>query len=109
MGSVVLHPRGPFSLASSAAFLGGFTPAAGSAESAGDRLFFAFPQELPCEIFPPGTGQIVADGYGAQMLCDAPEHRLPAATRKSMLLRFAQTAALRLTRLADPQGQFEEF
>lgn len=72
-----------------------------------DRLFFAFPQELPCEIFPPETGHIVADGYGAQMICDAPEHRLPAATRKSMLLRFAQTAALRLSRLADPQGHGE--
>jgi hypothetical protein len=29
---------------------------------------------------------------------------LPAPTRKAMLLRFAQTAALRLSRLADPQG-----
>ena len=72
-----------------------------------DRLFFAFPQELPCEIFPPQTGHIVADGYGAQLICEAPEHRLPAATRKSMLLRFAQTAALRLARLADPQGHQE--
>jgi hypothetical protein len=73
-----------------------------------DRLFFAFPQELPCEIFPPETGHIVADGYGAQMICEAPEHRLPAATRKSMLLRFAQTAAQRLSRIADPQGYSEE-
>lgn len=69
-----------------------------------DRLFFAFPQDLPCEIFPPDTGQIVADAYGAQIVCAAPEHRLPAATRKSMLVRFAQTAALRLSRIADPQG-----
>jgi hypothetical protein len=72
-----------------------------------DRLFFAFPQDLPCEIFPPETGQIVADAYGAQIVCEAPEHRLPAATRKSMLVRFAQTAALRLSRLADPQGFYE--
>lgn len=69
-----------------------------------DRLFFAFTSDLPCEIFPPDTGLIVADAYGAHMHCEAPEHRLPAATRKAMLLRFAATAAQRLGRLADPDG-----
>lgn len=75
-----------------------------------DRLFFAFPQHLPCEIFPDGTGLIVADTHGAYLHCDAPEHRLPAATRKVMLTRFALAAAGRLNRLADPQGHaaFEE-
>jgi hypothetical protein len=69
-----------------------------------DRLFFAFTQDLPCEIFPGDTGLIVADAYGAHIHCDAPEHKLPAATRKSMMLRFAMTAAHRLNRLHDPQG-----
>lgn len=69
-----------------------------------DRLFFAFPQNLPCEIFPPDTGLIVADGHGAYLHCDAPEHRLPAATRKVMMVRFALAAANRLNRFADPQG-----
>src|SRR5688572_29878390 len=72
-----------------------------------DRLFFAFTADLPCEIFPPETGLIVADAYGAHMHCEAPEHRLPAPTRKAMLLRFASTAALRLGRLADPDGFME--
>lgn len=72
-----------------------------------DRLFFAFTQDLPCEIFPRDTGLIVADAYGAHMHCDAPEHRLQAATRKLMLLRFATTAARRLQRLIDPQGHAE--
>ena len=72
-----------------------------------DRLFFAFTRDLPCEIFPPDTGLIVADAYGAHMHCDAPEHRLAAATRKSMMLRFATTAAQRLGRLADPDGFLE--
>ena len=72
-----------------------------------DRLFFAFTSELPCEIFPPDTGLIVADAYGGHMHCDAPEHRLPAATRKAMLLRFASAAAQRLGRLADPDGFWE--
>ncbi|MCX7308579.1 MAG: MmcB family DNA repair protein [Afipia sp.] len=72
-----------------------------------DRLFFAFTQDLPCEIFPADTGLIVADGYGAHMHCDAPEHRLPAATRKSMILIFGLHAAQRMNRLIDPQGHVE--
>lgn len=72
-----------------------------------DRLFFAFTRDLPCEIFPEETGLIVADAYGAHLHCDAPEHRLPAPTRKVMMLRFAMAAAQRLNRLADPQGHAE--
>ena len=72
-----------------------------------DRLFFAFTRDLPCEIFPEDTGLIVADAYGAHLHCDAPEHRLPAPTRKVMMLRFAMAAAQRLNRLADPQGHAE--
>ena len=72
-----------------------------------DRLFFAFTQDLPCEIFPEQTGLIVADAYGAHMHCEAPEHRLPAPTRKLMTVRFAMAAALRINRLIDPQGHME--
>ena len=71
-----------------------------------DRLFFAFTQDLPCEIFPQDTGLIVADAFGASLVCEAPEHRLHAATRKNMLLAFARAAALRLSTLADPEGPF---
>jgi len=69
-----------------------------------DRLFFAFTQELPCEIFPSDTGLIVAGAYGAHLHCDAPEHRLPAATRKSMIVSFGLLAAQRISRALDPQG-----
>lgn len=72
-----------------------------------DRLFFAFTQDLPCEIFPDDTGLIIADAYGAHLHCEAPEHRLPAATRKSMMVRFAMAAAQRINRLTDPQGHGE--
>jgi hypothetical protein len=71
-----------------------------------DRLFFATTVEVPCEIFPPDTGLIVADAFGAHFHCQAPEHRLPAATRKSMMLLFARAAALRLQSLADPNGPY---
>jgi hypothetical protein len=73
-----------------------------------DRLFFAFPQDLPCDIFPAGTGLIVADAYGAHLHCEAPEHRLPAPTRKLMTVRFGMAAALRINRLIDPQGHVSD-
>ena len=72
-----------------------------------DRLFFAFTQDLPCGIFPQDAGLIIADAYGAHLHCEAPEHKLPAATRKQMTVRFAMAAALRMNRLVDPQGHAE--
>ncbi len=71
-----------------------------------DRLFFATTLEVPCEIFPKDTGLIVADAFGGQVVCEAPEHRLPAPTRKSMLLLFGHAAALRLQSLIDPAGPY---
>lgn len=71
-----------------------------------DRLFFATTLSVPCDIFPADAGLIVADAFGASIVCEAPEHRLHAATRKSMLLSFARVAALRLSALADPDGPF---
>ena len=71
-----------------------------------DRLFFATTIEVPCEIFPKDTGLIVADAFGAQIVCEAPEHRIHAATRKSMTLSIARAASLRLQALADPAGPY---
>jgi len=69
-----------------------------------DRLFFAFPADLSCDLFPEDTGLIVADAYGAHLHCDAPEHKLPAATRKLLMIQFGLCAASRINRLIDPQG-----
>src|SRR2546430_10670414 len=59
-----------------------------------DRLFFATTTEVPCDIFPPDTGLIVADAFGAELVCAAPEHRVPAAARKSKLPAFPRAPAL---------------
>jgi hypothetical protein len=67
-----------------------------------DRLFFAIPESVPAGIMPEDAGLILADAYGAAILREAPEHRLAAATRRQMLLRYAQTAADRLHGLVDP-------
>src|SRR6185295_6577281 len=73
-----------------------------------DRLFFATTLDVPCDIFPKDTGLIVADAFGAQLVCEAPEHRLHSSTRKSMMLMFARAAARRLQALADPTGPYGE-
>jgi hypothetical protein len=68
-----------------------------------DRLFFAIPDTVPIEIMPQDAGLILADAYGAEILRQAPEHRVAPATRRAVLLRFAQAAAHRLHRLSDPE------
>ncbi len=67
-----------------------------------DRLFFATHGEVPIDIFPEDAGLILADNFGGAVIREAPEHRLAGATRKAMLVRFAQAAAHRLHGLVDP-------
>jgi hypothetical protein len=62
-----------------------------------DRFFFATHPEVPAAIFPAEAGFILSDGYGAEMLREAPEHRLAAAARKALTLRIARAGAARLT------------
>ena len=73
-----------------------------------DRLLFATASHVPADIFPLDAGLIVADAYGAELVREAPEHRMHAATRRSMMLCFARAAARRLQALADPQGPYGE-
>ncbi|MBP1851801.1 hypothetical protein J2Z17_003253 [Rhizobium halophytocola] len=61
-----------------------------------DRFFFATHPGVPTEIFPEECGLFLSDGYGAHLLREAPEHRLPPATRKAVTLTYSRTAAERL-------------
>lgn len=61
-----------------------------------DRFFFATHPEVPADIFPQDCGFILSDGYGAEILREAPEHRLAGATRKALMLRIARAGAARL-------------
>lgn len=67
-----------------------------------DRLFFASHEDVPADLFPQEQGLMMADAFGAEILRDAPEHRLTAARRKAVMQRFAAAAATRLHHLADP-------
>jgi hypothetical protein len=51
---------------------------------------------VPAEIFPQDCGFILSDGYGAEIMREAPEHRMAAATRKALMLRIARAGAARL-------------
>jgi hypothetical protein len=59
---------------------------------------------VPIEIMPQDAGLIVADAYGAEILREAPEHKIAAATRRAILMRFAHAAAHRLHGLSDPEA-----
>ena len=69
-----------------------------------DRLYFAISERTPAELMPIEAGLIVADPYNAEILREAELQRMPPASRRALLLRFAQAAADRLHRLADPGG-----
>ncbi len=69
-----------------------------------DRFFFAVPSDFPLAALPDGTGLILADGFGASIAREAPEHRLAGARRKAIMLRFAHVAANRHHALVDPLG-----
>ncbi len=61
-----------------------------------DRLFFATHPGVPADIFPEECGFILSDGYGAEIMREAPEHRLSAPLRKALTLRIARAAASRI-------------
>ena len=61
-----------------------------------DSFSFATHPGVPAGLFPDECGFILSDGYGAEILRDAPEHRLAAATRKALMLRIARAGAARL-------------
>src|SRR5205809_5495037 len=63
-----------------------------------DRLFFAFTQDLPCEIFPQDTDLIIEDADGAHLQCDAPENKLAVDTRQQRTVGFAMAEAMRINR-----------
>lgn len=72
-----------------------------------DRLFFATAAHVPLNMFSADAGLILADSHGAEVVREAPEHRLHAATRRSVTLAFARAAARRLQAIHDPHANYE--
>ncbi|MDF1853923.1 MmcB family DNA repair protein [Pseudooceanicola sp.] len=68
-----------------------------------DRFFWAVDVDFPLDLLPEETGVIIADGYGADLLREAPEAPLAAARRKVITRKFARDAARRLQGWRDPR------
>ena len=66
-----------------------------------DTFFFATHKEVPFEIFPADEGLILADAYGCEVMRPAASQKLAAATRKTVINRYARAAASRLQSLTD--------
>jgi len=68
-----------------------------------DRYFWAVDAEFPVDLLPEGTGLILADGYGAEIIRMGPETRLAGARRAALTRKFARHAARRLQSVLDPR------
>lgn len=69
-----------------------------------DSFYFAIDPVFPPDLLPGDAGIIITDGYEAAVLRPSPIAALTPGRRRALLLRFARTAAARLTLLADPLG-----
>ena len=69
-----------------------------------DTLYFAVDVDFPREILPHDAGLIVTAGPDADLLREAPIHRLAPSRRRSLVHGFATLAAIRLTAAEDPVG-----
>jgi hypothetical protein len=69
-----------------------------------DSLYFAVDCDFPLDILPEETGLIVVAEQHAELIREAPEHRLTAARRTALLRRWALLAGSRLAVLEDPAG-----
>ena len=71
-----------------------------------DALYFAVDTDFPQAILPQDVGLIVTAGDEAVVLREPPIHRMAAARRRSLTLRFASLAACRLEAINDPVDRF---
>lgn len=69
-----------------------------------DHYFWAVDAGFPADLLPAGTGLILADAYGAEIIRMGPESRLAPARRAALTRRLARHAAWRLRALCDPRS-----
>ena len=67
-----------------------------------DRFHFAVEETFPQEVLPHEHGLILADAWHAEIVRESQVDQLAPARRKSLTLRAAQTAAMRLRSALDP-------
>jgi len=67
-----------------------------------DRFYFAVDIDFPQDVLPENVGLIIADRYGAEVMCEGSLEKLATSRRKAVTLHFARAAARRAHRLIDP-------
>jgi hypothetical protein len=67
-----------------------------------DDFYFAVDTEFPLVLLPPDQGLIIADGFGGEIVRPSLPLSLNGSRRRNVTLRFARTAARRLTTLENP-------
>ena len=72
-----------------------------------DRFYFAVGPDFPRDLLPPDEGLILADRYAASVVRPAVARPVAPGRRRSLLLRFARTSALRLHGVTDPDASGE--
>ncbi len=77
-----------------------------------ELFYFAIPPEFPDHHVPDGTGLIVADRYGGEIVRPSARTVLHPSRRKAVTLSFAKVAAERLANVielaAEPRGGIAE-
>jgi hypothetical protein len=69
-----------------------------------DHLFFAVDLDFPHDILPAEAGLIIVADQTAELIREAPAHKLSAGRRTALLRRWALLAGSRLAILEDPAG-----
>ncbi len=69
-----------------------------------DGLWFCVDVDFPQALIPEDVGLMVADGFDAHVVRDAPEQALHASRRKAVTLKFALVAARRLAEMEGEVG-----
>ena len=67
-----------------------------------DRFFWAVDATFPTELLPEGSGLMLADAYGAEIIRMGPDTPLAPPRRRALTLKFARHAAGRLQGFRDP-------
>ncbi|MBI1205893.1 MAG: MmcB family DNA repair protein [Azospirillum sp.] len=67
-----------------------------------DAFYFAVGPDFPATLIPDDCGLMIADGFGAAVVREAPAHKLHASRRKALLLQVALVGCSRLHRVEDP-------
>jgi hypothetical protein len=70
-----------------------------------DGFYFAVDTAFPIDCLPDTCGVMIADGFGAAIIRDAPSRPLAPARRRALTLAVARAGLGRLHRLDDPAAE----